>query len=295
VPPGGARIDRHGLSFPGMWGRAAVAVIASLALPGTAAAGPLARYAPVVAHDSGETSPLTSVEAFAGRVPGVAAGRPRPTLYGRRAGPWLQYWMFFASNPQDRGVLRTGRHAGDWELVQFRLRRGRPVRAVYAQHASAESCGYSRVRRSHGRPVVFLARGSHAAYFVPGIRDRTWPDPNDHADGEGRRVRPRLVRVTATSPGWMRYPGRWGGSRAGWVPGEMDSPRGPAFQPEGRWSDPAAWAAGARACTRHDCDALGECDGRETLWAAVLAALGVLGAGLFALRRLRGAEPAPAV
>jgi hypothetical protein len=277
-----------------MWGWAAAAAIASLAFPGpAAAAGPLARYAPFVVHDSGETAPLTSVEAFAGRVPGVAAGRPRPTLYGRRTGPWLQYWMFFASNPQDRGVLHTGRHEGDWEMVQFRLRDGRPVQAVYAQHAGAESCGYSHVRRSRGRPVVFLARGSHAAYFLPGVRDRTWPDPNDHADGEGRRLRPRLVRVTAASPAWMRYRGRWGGSRAGWVPGEMDSPRGPAFQPHGRWSDPAAWAAAARPCTRRDCDALGECDGRETLWAALLAALGLLGAGFVATQRLRGAELPP--
>jgi hypothetical protein len=276
-----------------MWRWAAAAALASFVVPAPAAAGPLVRYAPVVVQDSGETAPLTSVEAFAGRVPGVPAGRARPTVYGRRAGPWLQYWMFFASNPQDRGVLRTGRHEGDWELVQYRLRDGRPVRAVYAQHSGAESCGYSSVRHSRGRPVVFLARGSHAAYFVPGVRDRTWPDPNDHADGEGRRMRGRLVRVTAASPAWMRYPGRWGNSRAGWVPGEMDSPRGPAFQPQGRWSDPAAWAAGAHTCTRRDCNELGECDGRETLVAAILAALGVLGAGLFAARRLRGAELPP--
>ncbi len=267
----------------------AVAAAALVAAPTAAAAGPLARHAPVVVHDGRETDLLTSVEAFAGRVPGVPERRPRPrpAVYGRRAGPWLQYWLLYARNAQDRGVLRTGRHEGDWEMVQFRLRGGRAVRAVYAQHAGAESCGYSRVRRSRGRPVVFAARGSHAAYFVPGLRDRTWPDPNDEADGRGRRVRPRLVRITADSPPWMRYPGRWGASRAGWIPGEMDSPRGPAFQPQGRWSDPAAWAAAARPCTRRDCDERGECDGRETASAALLAALGLLGAGLSGGRRLR--------
>jgi hypothetical protein len=265
----------------------AAAIVLAAAAP-AAAADPLERYAPVVVHDSRETSPLTSVKALAGRVPGVEPGRPRPTVYGHRDGQWLQYWMFFAENAHDRGLLGTGRHEGDWEMVQYRVRRGRPVRAVYAQHATAESCGYANVRVSRGRPVVFVARGSHAMYFVPGLRERMWPDPNDEADGRGLRVRPRLVRVTEDRPPWMAYPGRWGASRASWVPGEIDSPRGPAFQPE-RW-DAAAWAAAARPCTRRECDERGECDGRETVMAAVLAALGLLVAVWYGVRRMRRVE-----
>jgi hypothetical protein len=129
-------------------------------------------------------------------------------------------------------------------------------------------------------------------YFVPGLRERMWPDPNDETDGRGLRVRPRLVRITEERPPWMRYPGRWGASRASWVPGEMDSPRGPAFQPE-RW-DAAAWAAGARACTRRECDERGECDGRETATAALLAALGLLVAVWYGVRRMRRAAGAAA-
>src|SRR5215213_6882882 len=173
----------------------ACAVVALVPAGAAGARGPLARFSPIVVEASDDPSGLTSVEAFAGRVPGVESGTPVPTVYGRRAGPWLQYWLLFASNDQDRGVLRTGRHEGDWELVQYRLRGGRPVQAVYTQHSGAESCGYGGVRRSRGRPVVFVARGSHAAYFRPGLRDRTWPDPNDEADGRGPRSRPRLVRV----------------------------------------------------------------------------------------------------
>jgi hypothetical protein len=270
------------------WLAAAVLVLPAAAPAAPAAArGPLERFAPVVVHDSRERSPLTSVEVFAGRVPGVPPGRPRPTVYARRSGPWLQYWMLFAENLQDRGIFRTGRHEGDWEMVQYRLRRGRIVQAVYAQHSGAESCGARGFRTSRGHPVVFLARGSHAAYFQPGVRDRTWPDPNDESDGRGLRVRPRVVRVTAASPAWMRYPGRWGDSRAGRVPGEMDSPRGPAFQPQGRWSNPTGWAAGAQACTRLDCDRLGECDGRETAIAGGLAFCGALWALWMGVRRVR--------
>jgi hypothetical protein len=76
--------------------------------------------------------------------------------------------------------------------------------------------------------VAFLANGSHAAYFRPGVRDRTFPDPNDEAGGDGRIRRPRLVPINARDPRWMRYSGRWGDSRAR-LPLESDSPRGPAF------------------------------------------------------------------
>jgi hypothetical protein len=267
---------------------AGTVVALALAPAGAVGAGPLERYTPVVVHDSRERSPLTSVEAFAGTLPGVPAGRPTPTVYGRRSGDWLQYWMVFAANDQDRGFLRTGRHAGDWEMVQYRLRDGALVRGVYAQHSGAERCPSGAIRMTpRGHPVVFLANGSHAAYFGPGVRDRTWPDPNDHADGEGARVRPQLVRIGAGSPAWMRDDRRWGGARAGWVPGEMDSPPGPAFQPQGRWSDPAAWARAARSCTRTRCDELGECDGRETRAAATAAGAGFLVALLYGWRRSR--------
>jgi hypothetical protein len=272
----------------------AAAVLAAFAAPAPAQAGVLDRYAPVVVHAGDEPDPLTSVREFAGRVPGVEPGRPRPVVYGRRAGRWLQYWMLFANDSQDRGLLRTGRHEGDWEMIQLRLRRGRPVQAVYTQHSGAESCGFRWAARGGTRPVVQLARGSHAGYFIAGVRDRTWPDPNDVADGEGQRVRPRLVRISADRPAWMRYPGRWGDTRAGWVPGEMDSPRGPAFQPQGRWSDPDAWAAAARRCTREDCNRRGECDERETAMAAVLAFVGLVGAVGFGARRMRRAVGASA-
>jgi hypothetical protein len=273
---------------------AAAALVPALAVPAPAQAGALERHAPVIVHAGGEPDLLTSVRAFAGRVPGVERGRPRPVVYGRRAGRWLQYWMLFAANSQDRGLLRTGRHEGDWEMIQLRLRRGRPVEAVYAQHSGAESCSFRWAARGAERPVVQLARGSHAAYFVTGLRDRTWPDPNDEADGRGPRVRPRLVRIAEDRPDWMRYDGRWGATRAGWVPGEMSSPRGPGFQPQGRWSDPDAWAAAARPCTRDDCNRRGECDGRETAMAAVLAVVGLTCAVLFGARRMRRVVGAPA-
>jgi hypothetical protein len=101
---------------------------------------------------------------------------------------------------------------------------------------------------------------------------------------------PRVVEVTERAPAWMRWPGRWGGARAAaWMPFEEDSPRGPAFQPQGRWSEPAGWARAARACTGRRCTARGEWDGRETALAAAgaipLAALLLVAAARRSVRR----------
>jgi hypothetical protein len=230
-----------------------IAVLAAAALLGP----------PVVVHDAQERSPLASV----GARPGAFA--TAPVVYRRVADGWVQFWLLYVRNDQDRGLLRTGRHAGDCEMVQVRADGSE---AVFAQHAGAERCPAS-AARVPGRAVRrYVANGSHASYFVPGVRDRMWPDPNDEARGDGAVVVPRVEPVGA----WARWPGRWGGARAGWVPGETDSPRGPAFQPDGRWSDPEGWARRARPCTLKRCDEVGECDARETLAVAALPAAAVL-------------------
>jgi hypothetical protein len=107
-------------------------------LPAPAAAGPagdeLDRHRPVLRYDSRE-------QDFARTVPGrreraVVYGRAAP-LHGGRL--WLQYWLYFAENTQDRGIFHTGRHEGDWELVQVGLdSRSRPAAVTYGQHSWAK-------------------------------------------------------------------------------------------------------------------------------------------------------------
>jgi hypothetical protein len=261
-------------------------------LSAIALAAVLTAHTPVVVHDSRERYALTSVATAPAVIPGRDHDR-RPAAYGRikrtaHGGAWLQYWLFYRRQDQDRGIVRTGRHEGDWEMVQYRLdAQGQPVQAVYAQHSGAERCAWSSVELRGGHPVVYAARGSHASYLRPGVRDRTWPDPNDEADGRGRAVRPRLVPVSASSPRWMRWSGRWGPARARWwVPGEQDSPRGPAFQAQGRWSEPDRWAHDARGC-HAGCDEADECDGREKVLGVggALALLATLALGYRARRR----------
>ncbi len=249
-------------------------------LPEAALAAALVTFAPVVVHDDRENHPLVSVAHANVDVPGVDRDR-RPAVYARGAparggGTWLQYWLFYAHQDQDRGIVRTGRHAGDWEMVQYRLNRaGDPVEAVYAHHSDAERCSFGSVERRGGHPVVYAARGAHGSYLRAGARDRTFPDPNDEANGRGAVVRPRVVVVSEDSPAWMRWDGQWGGARAR-IPGEQDSPLGPAHQPE-RWDDPDDWAAAASSC-HAGCNEVDECDGAETAMGATGAAA-LAGAG----------------
>ena len=241
------------------------------------AAALLAALNPVVVHDSRESSPLTAV------------GGGAPATYGHAVpladgGAWLQYWLFYDYQDQDRGIVRTGRHEGDWELVQFRVTAGgRPVEAVYAQHSGAERCGFGSVTLRDGRPVVFSAHGSHASYLRAGTRDRHVARPQRRGRRARRRhgaaARPGLAEL----PSWMRRSTPWGGSRGRWyVPPEQDSPLGPVFQPD-RW-DAVAFAASAHGC-RAACDQVGECDGREK----VLSVAGLLAALLAAWRLARRA------
>ena len=118
----------------------------------------LTALTPVVVHDAQERSPLSAVAGAP-----AAYGRSVPVPGG---GSWLQYWLYYAYQDQDRGVLRSGRHEGDWELVQFRVdAAGRPLEAVYAQHSGAERCtrfkrrrwAAGRIRRQ-GLPRLVLPR-----------------------------------------------------------------------------------------------------------------------------------------
>jgi hypothetical protein len=266
---------------------AALAPGARAATPGEVTL--LERHRPVLRYDSGERRFAVSVEALtavsevdrergarrpvaSARFLGARYGdgpradrsdrlvpvrhprRGRPLVYGRAARDgrgrlWLQYWLFFADNTQDRGIVRTGRHTGDWEIVQLRLGRDRrPREATFAQHTWAEGCSWADLERRGPAPVVYVANGSHALYPRAGRADRPWPDPNDESDGRGPRVRPPVQAIAANAPRWMAWPGRWGEDEGGWVPGEQPSPRGPAFQPE-RWDDPGRFHANeARAC-----------------------------------------------
>jgi hypothetical protein len=225
---------------------AVAAVCAGPVLARGEADAPLDRYRPILRYSTQEAFFAQPVSL----PPASAEVRPGDRVYGHLAREgdetWLQYWLYYAYNPQDRSPLRTGRHEGDWELVQLRLGAdGRPDLATLSQHSWAEGCAWPELELARAGvvdvPVVYVANGSHANYSRPGDYDRPFPDPTDEADGRGREVRPALTPISDRAPAWVAYPGRWGESDAGFVPGESPSPFGPRFQASGAWEAPASY------------------------------------------------------
>jgi len=151
---------------------------------------------------------------------------------------WLQYWLFYFFNDyQLAGGI--GLHEGDWEMVQFRLDGEIPDLAAYCQHRYAEIARWDEVEREGEAPVVYVARGSHASYFSPGLhRTEVW---FDIADGKRGAPDLRLEILDEDAHGWPTWKGRWGDTQPRVNPIDTSSPKGPGAHKQ--WADPAALIA----------------------------------------------------
>lgn len=225
----------------------------------------LERYAPILRYDLFEPDTLGNVNAIEGdlcRVDGRPIARFAPdylgakvyrdgelvlrgdtlvihrrasgtgVIYGRaleQAGAlWLGYWLWYGRNGFHWSL--SGWHHGDWEYVSLRvpIEGHVPDVAVYAQHRAGEARPWGRVRQHDGRPLVFVALGSHASHF----------DRGPLATGARSPGILPLEAIDERSHPWLQWPGRWGQSVSGgrW----SNSPRGPAFKRQ--WHDPGGWA-----------------------------------------------------
>jgi hypothetical protein len=216
---------------------------------------------------------VASVECYA---TAETTRRPPNVVYGavraQRDRIALQYWYWYSydfwsgEHPPTDYVWQA--HEGDWEAVIVLLTRaGKPLLAGYSQHSCGKRRPWSRVPKSaRTHPVVYVALGSHANYFRRGdqlmdLRPQCY-DPTGAGIlraalprvldrmGSGRRVPTRIVRVTASSPSWMRFPGAWGETSLFHAGTDTftygTGPAGPAFHDV--WIDPigtlARWPAG---------------------------------------------------
>ena len=95
----------------------------------------------------------------------------------------------------------------------------KPQVAVYSHHNNHSYCPWARVPKSGIRPVVFVARGSHASYFHDGHHGQDL-----FVDGD-LTIPMKLIRIGTYSPHWLKWPGFWGAS--GGILGEFHSPHRP--------------------------------------------------------------------
>jgi hypothetical protein len=140
---------------------------------------------------------------------------------------WWQFWLWWLYNPKK--YAGHGDHEGDWEMVQIGCadeQGERPILMTCSQHSGGEKREFWRVMLEDKRPVVYVARDSHANYFAP-ERDVT-----DVADGNGKRLKVQWREFE----GWQSWMGKWGNSRNS--PGPLSSRR--------VWNAPHAWHGQAR-------------------------------------------------
>jgi hypothetical protein len=211
-----------------------------------------------------------------------ASDRPGVVVYGRlvreETSIVLQYWLFYYDNFYRYPFLPLGAiwqsHEGDWEIVNVVLTDAkRPVAVGLGQHCSGETRPWAETERHDGHPTVYVALGSHANYFEPGLHefDQTClpppvialfqqaglPLPADVA-ASGPAAGPkrlglepaRVRKVADGSPHWVAFPGFWGELEYFNAPPPIGtvafgtSPVGPAFHEV--WCEPLATLDGWR-------------------------------------------------
>lgn len=118
--------------------------------------------------------------------------------------------VLFADNPPYKvlGCVEKGGHPGDIEHVRIVVSKESQeiVRVFYSAHAPPEGLWVDRkdIEFEGTRPVVFLAKHSHACYHRPGRHFRIWGLANDLCD-RGFTWQPRHVALTLEEP-WLREP-----------------------------------------------------------------------------------------
>ncbi len=196
--------------------------------------------------DSGEPARLDSLPAGGGRMnfpPDPEKQekhlRPRFGNAGYRRGleagglHWEQYWLWYLYNPKQE--LVTGDHEGDWEFVQVGYGGDDPVCMTTSRHHSGGARMWWEIEQLGGRPVIYVALGSHANYF-----DRQHDETGiwDKADGVGAELDSIEWREFGD---WAEWPGLWGNST-----GAGRSPDSPGCQGD-RWKHPQVYHSKSRA------------------------------------------------
>jgi hypothetical protein len=167
----------------------------------------------------------------------------------------LEYWLFYpfdlysVADPPNEFWQD---HESDWEAVAVVLdttaKPPKPLLVATSRHCSGARREWARVEHRGTHPVVYVALGSHANYYAPGevpLDRKCWPPVaraiftaygvhlRDHV-ASGTAAMPAVLPVTAVSPSWMTFAGRWGETQYVHFPENAPfaygfGPAGPAF------------------------------------------------------------------
>jgi hypothetical protein len=155
--------------------------------------------------------------------------------HGADSRVWVQYWIFYYFN----SLVPV--HEGDWELIQVGLNEVTHIaeRAVYAQHGGGQWCPWNSVEKVGDKPVVYVARHSHASYFHAVTGD---DDSVDFANGQREPAGfPAAESINSLTPSWVGWTGKWGDSDT--------SPEGPGHGGNtDRWNYPGLWTDELSLC-----------------------------------------------
>ncbi|KAF3007515.1 hypothetical protein E8E13_005783 [Curvularia kusanoi] len=142
---------------------------------------------------NGENVYLTSIENVAeepewlrggtgvDNADGVQSYRPGAIIVVERGGNFVDvfYFMFWAFNHGGKVFSQAfGNHVGDWEHVMIRFWNGTPTKVWLSQHGHGEAYTFEALEKNAGRqrPVLYVAKGSHAIYPKKGDSDHVAPN-----------------------------------------------------------------------------------------------------------------------
>ena len=201
-----------------------------------------------------------------------------PAVYGRVAHDGdrivLQYWYFYYDDVYSYPFAPQGAlwqaHEGDWEVVNVVLSDDEePLFVGYSQHCLGQRRQWADSPRADGtHPIVYVALGSHANYFTPGLHQFNpacvpanvrallqsfgLPQPTDVVSSDGPSADESIHFLDDDTPSWVGFPGTWGELQYFHAPAPIGtvpfgaSPQGPAFHDV--WTHPlatlASWPAG---------------------------------------------------
>lgn len=145
------------------------------------------------------------------------------------------YFYFYAYNKGNDvlgdSALEFGDHVGDWEHTMLRFQNGVPQSIWLSQHTFGEAFTYAAMQKSGVRPIVYVARGTHANYAISGTHQTTIDGinlpfgPFEDYTSQGALWDPTLsaysfsyspssnsfAAYSVTSPvNWLYFSGRWG-------------------------------------------------------------------------------------